>query len=216
MRDDEHVFIVDADRATWESVKQLVAAAGVMTQGFASAEEFLGTFDGSCSGCLIAEARLPGMSGLELFRTLSRPTQRLPVLMLTAFADVPLAVEAMSLGALAVFEKPFHDRELLEAISKALEISRRCRKERDRIREIEQRLQKLTADEWRILDLILTGVTNKEIAQDLQIGLRTVEARRHAIMTKLNAQSLVDIVRMVWETRIPDRGCRESAMSDPL
>jgi len=214
MKDDEYVFIVDADRATRDSVERLVAAMGVKTKGFASAEEFLDAFDESFSGCLIAEARLPGISGLELFKTLSRPPRRLPVLMLTAFADVPLAVEAMSLGALAVFEKPGHDRELQEVISKALDISRRSHKERDRIREIEDRLQKVTADERRVLDLILTGLTNKEISQDLQIGLRTVEARRHAIMSKLHAQSLVDLVRIMWETQTPDGGRQQSVTSD--
>lgn len=213
MKDDESVFIVDADRATRDWVERLVAAMGDKTKGFASAEEFLEAFDGSCCGCLIAEARLPGMSGLDLFRTLSRPQRRLPFLMLTAFADVPLAVEAMSLGALAVFEKPCSEKELQQAICNALDISRRCRKERDRIRKIEERLQQLTAEERSVLDLILTGVTNKEVAQNLQIGLRTVEARRHAIMSKLHAQTLVDLVRMLWEMGTSDGGCEQSVTS---
>ena len=106
MKDDEYVFIVDTDRATRDSVERLVAAMGVKTKGFASAEEFLDAFDESCSGCLIAEARLPGISGLELFKTLSRRPRRLPVLMLTAFADVPLAVEAMSSGVWQSLKNP--------------------------------------------------------------------------------------------------------------
>lgn len=201
MKNGECVYIVDGDASTQASLGRLISSMQVESVAFASAEDFLSEFDESRGGCLVADARLPGMSGLELFEALSRPPHRIPRLMLTAFADIPLAVKAMSLGALAVFQKPYREQEIWEAINKGLTINRRWSVERERIREIEDRLQTLTADERRVLDLILTGITNKEIARELQAGLRTIEGRRHAIMSKMRAQSLVELVRILWETR---------------
>jgi two-component system, LuxR family, response regulator FixJ len=200
MKNGECVYIVDGDPSTQASMGRLIASMQVESVAFASADEFLSAFDESRGGCLVADARLPGMTGLELFEALTRPPHRIPCLMLTAFADVPLAVKAMSLGALAVFQKPYREQDIWEAINKGLTINRRCSVERERIREIEDRLLLLTADERRVLELILTGSTNKEIARELQAGLRTVEGRRHAIMFKMRAQSLVELVRTIWET----------------
>ena len=174
---------------------------GARAAPYPSAEEFLAAYDGSQSGCLVADMRLRGMSGIELLETMSRRPFRPPALMITAFADVPMAVRAMSLGAMTVLQKPYRDQELWDAIGNALVLSSHRRRDEAHIRQRQARMALLTADEAQVLDLILAGRPNKGIARELGVGLRTVEGRRHSIMAKLAARSLAELVHVAWETR---------------
>jgi FixJ family two-component response regulator len=199
---DQRVFIVDDDPAARESIATLVESMGARAEPYASAEEFLAAYDESQSGCLVADMRLQGMSGLELLEALSRRPFRPPIVMITAFADVPMIVRAMTLGAVTVLQKPYRDQDLWEAIGKALVLCSHRRRDEAHVLQTQARLASLTAEESQVLDLILAGRTNKGIARKLQVGLRTVEARRHSIMAKFAVRSLAELVRFAWETRM--------------
>lgn len=198
------VFVVDDEAAARESVGALVESHGYRAACYASAEEFLANFDRRSPGCLITDHRMFGASGLELLRTMRDEGRRLPVILITAYANVPLAVQAMELGAITVLEKPCRDQELWQNIERALKLDVDNYAQRLRAEEVRRRIESLDDDEDEILRRIVRGQQNKSIAHDLGIGLRTVEARRQAIFTKLQAESLADLLRMVIETRAVD------------
>jgi len=198
------VFVVDDEAAARESVGALVESHGYRAACYASAEEFLANFDRRSPGCLITDHRMFGVSGLELLRTMRDEGRRLPVILITAYANVPLAVQAMELGAVTVLEKPCRDQELWQNIERALKLDVDNYAQRLRAEEVRWRIESLDDDEDEILRRIVRGQQNKSIAHDLGIGLRTVEARRQAIFTKLQAESLADLLRMVIETRAVD------------
>ena len=198
------VFVVDDEAAARESVGALVESHGYRAACYASAEEFLANFDRRSPGCLITDHRMLGASGLELLRTMRDEGRRLPVILITAYANVPLAVQAMELGAVTVLEKPCRDQELWQNIERALKLDVDNYAQRLRAEEVRWRIESLDDDEDEILRRIVRGQQNKSIAHDLGIGLRTVEARRQAIFTKLQAESLADLLRMVIETRAVD------------
>jgi FixJ family two-component response regulator len=200
MTSEPQVFVVDDDRATCASITALVQSMGVRSETYTSAEDFLARYDDSQPGCLVLDMRLSGMSGLELLESLSQRPVPLPTLIVTAYADVPLAVRAMRLGAFTVLQKPYRNQELWDAISKALAHSERQMRNAARFHEARRRLDSLTDDEKLVLDLILSGKTNKGIARELRLGLRTVEARRHSIMVKFGAHSLPELVRLFCES----------------
>lgn len=195
------VFIVDTDAAIRRAVSEVAASLQVDSAGYASAEDVLAALDGSRCCCVVSETRLPGMSGLELVARLSPLRRRIPILLLGAQIDVPLAVEAMRLGAHAVFEKPCPNEELRQAIAKALDISRRGQKQWALACEIDERLKTLTAKERRVLDLLLEGKTNKAIAVTLSKAARTIEYDRQAILSKMGVKSLVELVPLICEWR---------------
>ena len=173
--------------------RRCVESMGAQALAYSSAEEFLAAYDGSQSGCLVADMRLRGMSGIELLEALSRRPFRPPTLMVTAFADVPTAVRAMSLGAMTVLQKPYRDQELWDALGNALALSSHRRRDEAHVRERQARMAQLTSGETQVLDLIMAGRPNKGIARELGVGLRTVEGRRHSVMAKLGARSLAEL-----------------------
>lgn len=142
---------------------------------------------------------------MELMDAMLREGLRVPTIVVTAFADVPLVVSAMRSGAVAVLEKPYRAQELWEAIREALAIDSRIRRNEARLAQARRQMTSLSPEECRVLDLILAGKTNKGIARELSIGLRTVEGRRHTLMNKLNVGSLAELIQMVIEVR-PRRG----------
>lgn len=190
------VFVVDDDAAARESVLALVSLKGVRAQGFASAEEFLARFDPQMTGCLVVDVRMTGMSGLQLLQQLQNRQSTLPAIVITGYADVPMAVKAMQTGATTFLEKPCQDQELWQAIQQALDKEKSLQSLRRQKGEIEARLGTLTEDEVAVLRKLLEGLPNKRIAVDLDIGLRTVELRRSNIMKKMSAASLPELVRM--------------------
>jgi FixJ family two-component response regulator len=141
--------------------------------------------------------RMPGMSGLDLLQQLKSRQCSLPVVMITGYGDVPLAVKAMQAGAVTFLEKPCQEQELWRGIQQALEIEETQRSQRQQRAEIETRLASLSADELVVLRRLLEGQPNKRIASDLDVGLRTIELRRSKVMKKMLAESLPDLVRMV-------------------
>lgn len=190
------VFVVDDDAGVRESVVALAGLKGLQSQEFSSAEDFLADYDPTRKGCVVIDVRMAGMSGLDLLQTLKARKLSLPVVVITGYADVSMAVRAMREGAVTFLEKPCQQQELWQAITQALEIEQTQHAERKQRAEMEARLAMLTDDEVEIFRRLLAGHANKRIAVDLDIGLRTVELRRSNIMKKMQATSLPDLVRM--------------------
>ena len=199
------VFVVDDDEAGRDSVRCLVEPMGVEVGLFASAEEFLDAYDPSQPGCLVTDLKMLGMSGLELQHELNRQGINIPTIVMSAYADVSVAVRAMQQGALTLLEKPCRGMELWDAIQKALDVDQETREENERRREIEERLQTLTTQEREILESIVEGMPNKAIAKNLDISLRTVEARRKSIFQKMKTHSVAELVQAVMEVRTDKR-----------
>lgn len=201
MENEHLVYIVDDDPSVRGSVEALVKSMGARAVLFASAEEFLNSYDGSQCACLVVDMRMGGMSGLELLEAVSRRPSPPPVVLMSAFVDVPTAVRAMSLGAVTVLQKPYRNEELRNSISVAFAISQNRRRDEAHLRERQAKMASLTPEEIQVLDRILEGRPNKGIAREVGVGLRTVEGRRHSIMAKLGARSLAELVHIAWETR---------------
>jgi len=193
------VFIVDDDAAVRNSLRLLVKSVGLTAAVFASAQEFLASYDPQQPGCLALDVRMPGMSGLELQQQLNLRGAVIPVIFITGHGDIPMAVEAMQHGAFDFLQKPFRDQDLIDRIQRALERDRENRAalgERTRIRE---RLDSLTPREREVLALVTSGKANKTMAADLGLSQRTVEIHRARVMEKMGASSVAQLVRMVLD-----------------
>ena len=197
MADEPVVYIVDDDPAALRSVSALVESIGMNAESYISAEEFLRSFEVTRPGCLVTDVRMLGMSGLELQEKLVSDGVTLPVIVITAYADVPLAVRAMEKGAVTLLEKPCGEQQLLDSIRRAIASDTQARQQTIRHQEIREHLAELTASERDVLKLLVEGKMNKNIATQLDIGLRTVELRRQQIMKKMNVDSLAELVRLV-------------------
>jgi FixJ family two-component response regulator len=197
MNSDPTVFVVDDDPAARSSVAALVASHGLKVNEFASAEEFLAARDPKERGCLIADVRMEGMSGLELQEKLAEKRDSIPVIIITGFADIPMAVRAMQAGALTFLEKPCADLELWQSIQAALDYDEQTQAGRQKHADVIARRASLASAEVDVLDRLLAGKPNKQIAAELGVGLRTVELRRATLMKKMHADSLAELVRLV-------------------
>lgn len=198
MSDPGTVFVIDLDSGSGRAVVSLAESLGLRAELYESAKQFLESQRPSEPGCVVAELRMPGMSGLELTEKLAAMGSLLPVILVSADTDVPTAVRAMRRGALTVLQKPCAPSELADSIREALQRNTEARRRAERLGAIRRRLETLTAAEQAVLELMSAGMRNKTIAERLNIGLRTVEARRHAIMHKLGAGSLAELLRMVF------------------
>ena len=190
------VHLIDDDEDVRKAMAFLLSTAGHAVRVYESADLFLNQLDGLQPGCIVSDVRMPGVDGLELQRRLKENGVKLPVIIMTGHADVPLAVEAMKAGAVDFIEKPFGEEVMLGAIARALSAWRDARggdEEADRIRA---RADTLTARERQVLDGILAGHPNKTIAYDLDISPRTIEVHRANVMAKMSAKSLSELVRM--------------------
>ena len=191
------VFVVDDDQGVRESVRILMRSIGVESEIFPSADDFLEEYDPDKSGCLVLDVRMPGMSGLELQERLMSLGSTLPIIFVTAHGDVPMAVEAVKAGALDFVQKPFRDQELIDKIHEAFAENARVRKKLlDRSR-IAERIASLTPREREVLDMVVEGNANKVIAIDLRLSQRTVEIHRARVMSKMEADSVSQLVQMV-------------------
>jgi two-component system response regulator FixJ len=190
------VHIIDDDSAVRESLVALVQMRGMQTKGYASAEAFLAALQPSDTGCIVCDVRMPGLTGLQLLEKLSELKSTLPVIIITAYADVPTAVRAMQAGAVTFLEKPANDADQIAAIQQALNLEQAQAALRRQKSDVETKLTTLTADEIAVMRKMLEGLPNKRIASDLDIGLRTVELRRSNIMKKMGAGSLAELVRL--------------------
>jgi two-component system response regulator FixJ len=198
------VHVIDDDDALRDSLAFLMSSAGIETQTHDSAAGFLAAVQNDPSGCVVTDVRMPGMTGIELLRELKRLAPALPVIVMTGHADVPLAVEAMKLGAFDFIEKPFDDEVLLASVQNALGQHQKESKRGAERSRIHERLTSLTARERQVLDGLVLGHANKTIAFDLGISPRTVEIYRANVMTKMEAASLSDLVRMALAAGLLD------------
>ncbi len=195
------VSIVDDDKDVRQSLVALLKREPYSTSCYASAEDFLKTFDPTTAGCLLLDVWMPGMSGLELQGVMRNRNWKVPVIIMSGHANVRMAVEALTAGAAAFIEKPFRRAELIESIDRAIAQNLESRKLQARWDELEERLQVLTPREWEIVELVVAGLMTKQIALELQIGDRTVETHRRNLMRKLDVNSVAELVALRLEHR---------------
>ena len=190
------VHVIDDDEAVRQSLAFLLGTAGFKVQTHDSAGAFLDLAPDAEAGCVITDVRMPGISGIELLRSLRKRKVAVPVIVITGHGDVPLAVEAMKIGAADFLEKPFDDEALLASVRSALDTLQKDRTRESERNEIESRLAGLSSREREVLEGLVAGQANKQIAHALGISPRTIEIYRANLMTKMRAASLSDLVRM--------------------
>jgi len=190
------VFVVDDDPAVLRSLTSLVKVVFPRVKAYESAAEFLADYDSDQPGCLVLDVAMPGMNGLELQRKLTEDKIDLPVVFITGHGNVQMAVGAMQAGAVNFLEKPFREQELWDSIRKAIELDEQNRRRKARRDRVETRIARLTPGEREVLDRILDGKFNKEIANELGLSVRTIEDRRARVMKKMEANSIAELVQM--------------------
>ncbi|MBI1369547.1 MAG: response regulator [Planctomycetes bacterium] len=193
---DGTVFVVDDDDAVRESIEFLMDSSSLPVKAFASAEEFLKAMEPGWRGCLLLDVRMPGMSGLQLQGVLNERLFKLPVIILTGHADVPMAVRAMQGGAFDFIEKPCREEVLLSRVRAALQKDAADQEEVVSLGDLSSRYQTLSPREQEVMALVVEGHLNKQIGQMLGISMKTIEVHRGRVMKKMEAQSLADLVRM--------------------
>jgi FixJ family two-component response regulator len=191
------VYVVDDDDAIRDSLQMLLRSVGLKSQVFESAAAFLESFDPACHACLLADIRMPGMSGLELQAELNERHVELPTIFITGHGDVPMAVKAMKSGAVDFIQKPFRDQDLIDRIHEALQIDSERSESRQQQIEVRKRIESLTPRETEVMLKVVDGCANKVIALDLGVSQRTVELHRARVMHKMGVRSLADLVRVV-------------------
>lgn len=199
--DNPVVYLVDDDEAVRDSLGLLLSSVGLAHVVFASALEFLASYDRERHSCLVADIRMPGMSGLELQQRLNEDGSEIPVVFITGHGDVPMAVSAMKSGAADFIQKPFRDQELIDCIHKALAKDRDARARRHKTNAIRELIALLTPREKEVMERVVKGHANKVIALDLGVSQRTVELHRARVMHKLKMRSLADLVTAVSQLR---------------
>ena len=195
------VHVVDDDVAVRKSLAFLLASDGIAVRLYETATAFLANADAAASGCLVTDIRMPEMDGIELLRQLSARGSTIPVIVMTGHADVPLAVEAMKAGAIDFIEKPFDDELFLAAVRTALSRQAKQAEESHQNAEMRSRIAALSERESQVLEGLIDGKANKVIAYDLGISPRTVEIHRANLMTKMQARSLSELIRMALLAR---------------
>ena len=192
------VYVVDDDEALRDSLRWLLESAGHRVATCAGAEAFLATYAAEQGGCLLLDIRMPGMSGLELQDELKRRGHAIPIVFITGHGDVPMAVNAVKKGAFEFIEKPFNAQALLVLIDRALDIDAEARR-------AAARFGRLTKREREVMDCIVAGKRNQDIAAELSISIKTVEAHRAAVMWKMGVDSLAGLVKLVHSAGAPRR-----------
>ena len=190
------VYIVDDDPDMRDSLRFLLKTVGLRTSTFSSAAEFIAGFTGGVPSALVLDIRMPGTGGLDLLEQLTASGVRIPVIFITAYADVPMAVRAMKSGAVEFLEKPFNGQVLLEKVQRAVQRDADRIARESNLHEVRSRLDKLTGKEREVLGMIRDGRPNKEIAARLEVTPRAVELRRASLMRKLGVRSLPDLLRL--------------------
>lgn len=193
---DPIVYVVEDNTPVREALDSLIRSVGFRVQTFGSAQDFLRTKRPNAPSCLVLDIRLPGLSGLELQQELSRSNIPIPIIFITGHGDIPMSVRAMKAGALEFLVKPFRDQDLLDAIHQAIEKDRISQAERDNLALIRRNFETLTQREREVMQLVVSGLLNKEIARELGTREVTVKVHRGQVMRKMQAGSLADLVRM--------------------
>ena len=195
MNDQPTVYVVDDDPDIRASLMRLFDAVGLRTELFESAEQFLQAGHATSPGCLLLDARMPGMGGLQLLKHLQSLTEHPTVIMLTGHGDIPMVLQALKSGALDFIEKPANHQRLLESVNKGLALDREKRAAELERRQFRTSIEALSARERQVLERMVGGASNKTIAQELGISDRTLEKHRAQIMQKMGARSLTDLIR---------------------
>jgi FixJ family two-component response regulator len=190
------VFIVDDDGGVRRAVQDLVESVGLRAESFATGQEFLHKKRTSDPSCLVLDVRLPQMSGLDFQRMLADIGIQIPIIFITAHGDIPMSVRALKSGAVEFLTKPFRNQDLLDAIQQALQRDRAAREQQDQVHELHGRYLALTAREREVMGLVVAGIPNKQIASEIGISEATVKIHRGNVMQKMQAGSLIELVRM--------------------
>jgi two-component system, LuxR family, response regulator FixJ len=191
------IYLVDDDEAVRDALCMLLKSIGLEHEAFASALDFLQSYDARRHSCLVADIRMPGLSGLELQQRLNEHRSEIPIIFITGHGDVPMAVTAMKSGAVDFLQKPFRDQDLIDRIHKALDRDGERRKGRAEQDEIRARLTLLTPRETEVMQRVVRGQANKVIAMDLGVSQRTVELHRARVMKKLKLRSVAELVHAI-------------------
>ena len=189
-------FVIDDDALVRDAVTDLLGSVGLGVQSFGSTQDFLQSKRPDAPGCIVLDVRLPGASGLEFQRTLAESSIQLPVIFISGHGDISMSVRAIKSGAIEFLTKPLREQELLDAVQAAIERDRARRQQAKLVAELRERFMSLTPREREVLALVVTGRPNKQIAHQLKLSEMTVKVHRSQIMRKMQARSLVDLVRM--------------------
>ena len=197
------VFVVDDDPSVRSSLKFLLSTVGLHVESFESADTFLRKNPPDAPSCLVLDVRLPGLSGLDFQRELAARKISIPIVFLTGHGDIPMSVRAMKAGAVEFLTKPFRDQDLLDAVRIALERDRARREEEKEVMILQQRFDTLTSREREVISMVVSGMLNKQIADQLGTAESTVKVQRSRAMEKMHAESLVDLIRMIEKLNRP-------------
>jgi RNA polymerase sigma factor (sigma-70 family) len=197
------VFVVDDDPSVRSSLKFLLSTVGLHVESFDSADAFLHKKSPDVPSCLVLDVRLPGLSGLDFQRELAARNARIPIIFLTGHGDIPMTVRAMKAGAVEFLTKPFRDQDLLDAVRIALERDRARREQDKDVVILQGRFDSLTSREQEVISMVVSGMLNKQIADELGTAESTVKVQRSRAIEKMQAESLVDLIRMIEKLKGP-------------
>ena len=196
------VYIVDDDASVRDAVSNLLESVGLRAITFGSTEEFLATSRTQAPSCLVLDVMLPGMRGLEFQEMLKKSGISIPIIFITAHGDIPMTSKAMKAGAIEFLAKPFPKEDLLAAIHRGLQLDSTLREKQSELSALQSRFEQLSPREREVMDLVVTGIINKQIAGELGISEVTVKIHRRQVMEKMQAESLADLVRMSDKLKI--------------
>jgi len=199
---DAVIAIVDDDPSVRKGLSSLIRSAGLQVETFASAQEFLARPGAEAPSCLVLDLQMPGLSGLDLQKRMAEVGVEIPIVFLTGHGNIPASVQAMKAGAVEFLTKPFDEQDLLKAIQEAIERDRRTRQQHAEMRELQNRYESLTAREQEVMQQVVSGLLNKQVAAELNITEYTVKIHRGRVMRKMHAESLADLVRMAENLEI--------------
>jgi FixJ family two-component response regulator len=199
------VYIVDDDALFRRSTERLIRQGGLNVQAFASARDFLKSPRPEGPACLVLDVRMPGLNGMALQSEMAQLGIPIPIIFMTGYGDIPMSVRAMKAGAVEFLTKPFRSRDLLDAISAAIERDRSAIRKRTEIRELRERYERLTPREREVLVLVADGLLNKQVASKLSTTEATIKFHRAHIMQKMRAQSLADLIRTAEKLEVARR-----------